>query len=356
MPSGRLRSRLIDLALLAGSTVLSLLLLEAGLHLATGKRYLDVEHRLREASLVYKPDQVRRWKRIEWDIEMRINSKGFRDEEFPVPAPEPSVLFLGDSFVEGYGVDLDKSMVKTLERKLGRRVYNAGIQGRGPYSYFQIYEDLFRAHKDVKLVLIGFFMGNDVESGPRSPYFNIPDPTDKVYLTKRFLSEHSTLYNFVRRGVKGSRQINGFLVRLGLMSPVWVLDPLAFEPASRDKWDFTIKLLREFRDKLAKDGRSLAIVLIPQKEMVEDSQYEHVLKVSGLDGKGLDRFALAAYLSKALGASGVPVLDLTPALRAADKERPQAFYFRTDGHFSPEGQGFAGDEVYRFVKDKRLLK
>lgn len=357
----KLRSFLADLALASASTVVALLLLEAGLHVATGARYLDLEHRLKEGSLAYEPSQKRRWKRPEWDVELAINSRGFRDQEWAAPSPSKSVLFLGDSFVEGYGVDLDKTMVKRLETALRRdghehRVYNGGIQGRGPASYFQIYEDFFRAQPDVKVVVLAFFLGNDVETGPRSGYLYVPDRRNLTYQVKRFLSEHSTLYNFVRRAVKTSRPINALFVRAGLVGATWVLDPNTFDPRSKPHWDFTADWLKRFAAEVKADKRRLMVVLIPQKEMVEDDFFEHVVSVTKADRSQIDRFALAQHLASSLQAAGVEVLDLTPAFRAAEAQSPREHYFRTDGHWNPEGQSLAAEEVHQRLKKANLLK
>lgn len=357
---GRVSSFFADGVLAAASLTLALLLLEAGLHVSTGDRYRDIEHRLRFGNLVYEPNQKKRWKRPEWDVEYSINARGFRDAE-PESCPRAgNALFLGDSFVEGYGVDLSGSMVKRLEGELRKdghphRVYNGGIQGRSPHGYLRVYKDFFKDDKSLGLVLLGFFVGNDVETAPASGYVAPPDRLALSYRAKRFLGEHSVLYNFLRRPVKLSRGLNAFLVRRGLLSPTWVLDPNTFSRSSIKHWRYTAGLLRSFDSELKAGGLKLVLVLIPQKEQVEDDYYAHVLRATETDPKSIDRFALNDYLAEFGRREGLAVLDLTPAFREADQRRPGGYYFKMDSHWNARGQALAAGEVFRYLKGRGLL-
>lgn len=56
----------------------------------------------------------------EFRVAYRINSLGLRDREYPPDPPAGAVrlLFMGDSFTEGFGVELDDTFVKGIERRL----------------------------------------------------------------------------------------------------------------------------------------------------------------------------------------------------------------------------------------------
>src|SRR5262245_37238033 len=51
-------------------------------------------------------------------VDVTINSKGLRDREIPQDrtGTTPRILMLGDSFTEGWGVPLDQTFAKRVER------------------------------------------------------------------------------------------------------------------------------------------------------------------------------------------------------------------------------------------------
>jgi lysophospholipase L1-like esterase len=88
------------------------------------------------------------------------NSDGFRDREFLPEAGSIRVLFLGDSFVEGLGLEQAQALPSRLERTLSRRVaglrvLNCGIRGGSPAAYRLWIEDLGALRPSV--VVIGVF-------------------------------------------------------------------------------------------------------------------------------------------------------------------------------------------------------
>lgn len=92
----------------------------------------------------------------EWDVAYRINSFGLRDREYSIEKPENTyrILALGDSFTEGYGMEVEDAFVKILEKKLNSssgsglsyEVINGGIA-----SYSPLLEYLFLVQKGLRL-------------------------------------------------------------------------------------------------------------------------------------------------------------------------------------------------------------
>lgn len=362
------RRVLTGLAIALASSAATFLLIEAGMRLATGRKFLDEDLRLQTGEIAYKPNQAQRWKRLEWDIDMRVNSKGLRDYEHP-PEPSPgSILVLGDSFTEGYGVELAETYSKRLEQRLKaagtpRRVYNAGLRGRTPKDYFRVYDAFFRDDPGVSLVIMGFFIAKDI-AGPATDagteLAQAPDQTRWTYEAKRFLCEHSVLYNLVRRAVKSAPDNKRYnqLVKWGFVQSLG--EGQDRHPwASRkhlDKWKHTAGLLAAFRDRLQAQGRRFVLVLIPTKNQVEDDSYETFLQATGVDPKAMERFAFAEFMTGYGREKGIPVLDLTPAFREANAREPGAFFFKTDGHWSPRGHALAEERLHAFLKEKGYLK
>jgi hypothetical protein len=66
---------------------------------------------------------------IEFSNEYRINSLGVRDAEESLRSPE--IVFLGDSFALGWGVDQSETFVKQLEGKTKRKTLNTSVPSYG---------------------------------------------------------------------------------------------------------------------------------------------------------------------------------------------------------------------------------
>lgn len=65
----------------------------------------------------------------EFDVRIRTNSLGLRDDEASLQAPD--IIAIGDSFTMGFGVDQDEAFPQLVERKTGLKVLNAGIESYG---------------------------------------------------------------------------------------------------------------------------------------------------------------------------------------------------------------------------------
>lgn len=98
------------------------------------------------------------------------NSLGMRDRERSSEKGPGSfrILFLGDSFVQGWGVPLEQTMTTLLEDSLNKpgrektiEVLNAGVFGYSPFLEYLYLKELMPSIEP-DLVIVGFFPGNDV--------------------------------------------------------------------------------------------------------------------------------------------------------------------------------------------------
>lgn len=78
----------------------------------------------------------------EFDVELRINSLGVRDDEAALTAPE--IVVLGDSFTMGWGVAQEQAFPHRLARLTGRRVLNAGVSSYGTARELEMYRRVDR--------------------------------------------------------------------------------------------------------------------------------------------------------------------------------------------------------------------
>ncbi|OGR85918.1 MAG: hypothetical protein A3J74_11380 [Elusimicrobia bacterium RIFCSPHIGHO2_02_FULL_57_9] len=346
--------------LLLGFTLAGLFTIELGLRYFTGKTYLDVDLRLRNGELVYEPNQVQRWKRIEWDVTYKINSKGFRDFEYPQPSRNALVI-LGDSFTEGYGVEQFSAFPKELERLLKPeqppyRVYNAGLQGRLLRSYLRIYDQFFKNEKGLQLVLMGFCIAMDIESESRiqSRTVTVVKKSSLLYPIKRYLCEHSVLYNFIRRPARLSQTATHWLSAMGIMGAGPGGDFLAYDEKFLPAWKHTAEIIDDFNVQLRKEGREFVLLLIPSHDQVYDVHFKQLKKYSG---QKFDPFVFNEFMAVFCRQRGIKLLDLAPALKQAALKQPDInLYFKTDGHWTAQGHAVVAAAIHRYLKANALLR
>jgi hypothetical protein len=130
-----------------------------------------------------------------FDVSLRSNSYGARDRERTVDG-ENRVLVLGDSFVEGWGVEEEERFTNVMEPLLKREVLNFGSDNfLGPLQYEILYRDL-ASQFEHDLLVIGFAPDNDFTDNDLSlwrgwrgrnryrPYYG-PDGHTPVYLVDK---------------------------------------------------------------------------------------------------------------------------------------------------------------------------
>jgi hypothetical protein len=77
---------------------------------------------------VLRPGECR-FRNLEYDTTIRINSAGFRDDEEALESPDVAVL--GDSFAMGWGVDVSDTFARVLAQRTGLKVLNTGVSSYG---------------------------------------------------------------------------------------------------------------------------------------------------------------------------------------------------------------------------------
>ncbi len=147
----------------------------------------------------------------EFKVSYKINSFGLRDREIEPKKPGVfRILALGDSVVEGWGVELEQSWVKQLEKNLNENfgegkfeVINGGVASYSPLLYY-----LFLKEKGLKLqpdlVIMMMDMGDpsDDYAYVKSTVFKGREPLacpGDYYQTSGFKRVFKKLSFFLRR-------------------------------------------------------------------------------------------------------------------------------------------------------------
>ena len=75
-----------------------------------------------------------------FDVEYAYNNIGARDyNNYDTNDLQKSIMLIGDSFAEGYGVEIDEIFAKIVEKKIDKKVLNFGVSGSNPREHISKY-------------------------------------------------------------------------------------------------------------------------------------------------------------------------------------------------------------------------
>lgn len=331
------------------------------------------------------------YRRREYTVEVHVNAQGLRDPERPLK-PRPGVfrvLALGDSFVEGYTVDLPLTVTQRLESRLNAMGCPAEVINAGTAAYSTDQEYLFYRSQGAKyapsLVLL-FFYWNDVIYSDRQDYFLTPKPVfemggGKLQLHRYPVREKpkqesvqreqkppeahggSALLEMVRERLwVGAPGVHDGLARFGFWNPITKATPrlemLVYDHRDlapiEDAWEKVEAITRALNKEVADHGSTLAIVYIPARMEIQDASWNLTRRLYGLTDTAWDLTKVRRKVERMSASSGIPMIDLGPSLQAGDGPlRPT--YFTFDGHWNERGHDIAASTVFDWMKRSRSL-
>lgn len=147
-----------------------------------------------------------------YGVQNKINSLGFRDREYQIPKPKGihRMVFLGDSVVYGYGLELDYTIPKQLEKRFQKNkdpveVLNLGVSGYETSQAVEFFKELgFALQPDT--VLVGYTLNDSLYASMELDFFEDQKhwrisseeySWDKKVL--RFLYRFSNVFQFLDR-------------------------------------------------------------------------------------------------------------------------------------------------------------
>jgi hypothetical protein len=272
------------------------------------------------------------WWRSEGEAYIHINSQGLRDHDHTLAKPTGvyRIAILGDSFAEALQVPLEQTFWHLLETQLNDQgcvgdktaeVINFGVGGYGTgQQLLTLRQQVWPYQPD--LVLLAFFLGNDVqnnafalEQNSEYPYFVqqddrlVPDPDFPQHrnfaarYTFAYGSKHLRLLGLLQQFKQARRVDPTTGLPISLMGPEVGLNNGIYQPPAdadwREAWQITENLLRTVRDEVAAQQADLlvisfssAIVVHPSPEVRE--QFEQHLQTVDVfyASRRLESFAL----------------------------------------------------------------
>jgi hypothetical protein len=264
----------------------------------------------------------------EFTMQLTTNSLGFRGPE-PPTFPSGGILFLGDSFTEGYGVNDGEEYPALVRREVERRregnaipVLNCGQGdiGNGRWLKFLRNEgDRFAP----RLIFLQVMSNDFLDNGPEA-FFSLngdsliehaPSPPSKLRVFQQIVDAVPGLsYSY----------LIGFLRQVS-----WILAKGAngSQPPERGEVNdrLTYRLIDTILAMSRHKGWKIAVLFV------------------GLEGEQLEKTRAIA------DAHDVPIVE-TPQLR----DRPDLF-FKTDGHWNTLGHDHVARQVIAFLDSSGIL-
>jgi lysophospholipase L1-like esterase len=294
----------------------------------------------------------------EYNVPVRINAAGLRmDREIPLARTPgvPRVLFLGDSFTFGQGVEAHQCFTDLIQRDWPQaEILNCGVSGTGTDQQLLFYREQGSLYAP-DLVVLDFYVGCatrnsefalktpkgwrlkprfELEQGslvlthvpvPDTLVTNLQDlyPNDRkagwATLAQRFLRKHSRLYS---------------LLNSKFTSNV-VYD------STQKPWQLTAAIVRQMAEEVRGNGCQFAVAFFPSFEEANPGGSTQ-LRDQVRD--------LCAELD-------VPFLDLLPVFQEKAKdtvsERNTALYVPQDKHWTAEGHKLVAGELLPWLKTIR---
>ncbi len=329
------------------------------------------------------PGSTARIRGAEFDVELRVNSRGLRGPErgYQKPAGVRRVLLLGDSFTEGYTVDETKSARAELERLLnaagcGRfEVLNGGVAGYGTDQEHLFYD--LEGHRYGAETVVLLFFGNDLSDNLRhrkKPFFElveghlklrnspVPVPASGSLQVPRPVPPRPAwrgwhaLEWLGNRTERGNPDLHRWLARLGLVRPLhhhaatqeWLSVYGPKTPRTEAMWKITRALLAALDRAVAARGARLVVFYVPAHFELDPVVWSRTRARWWLEGEGFDTERVFARLVAECGTLGLPLIDPRAAFARAESEgRPG--YLELDPHWTVEGNRIAAHEMGAFL-------
>jgi hypothetical protein len=255
----------------------------------------------------------------DFDVTVRINRHGLRDDNDIATATANDIVVVGDSFAWGWGVEARDRFSENLQRLSGRRTFTLAtptdIEG---YAALLAYAE--RLGAKLGQVVIALCMENDLRD-----YASAQADDLRAFDLKDWLAGRSAAYALLTTVVHRTPLLKATAARLRLIVP-------NLEGISRH--EEAPEIIETSADRLQDIARQhrMLVVVIPSRALWVG------------DNRAVEDRVHRAFVA-ALHHRGIDVLDLRPIFEA--QGTPLAYHFANDGHWNAGGHRLAAETAYR---------
>jgi hypothetical protein len=294
----------------------------------------------------------------EFDVAIDINSLGYRQPEIAaLESTAVRMVAVGDSFTFGDGVEAEEAWPRAVQRAFAERsglsteVINAGVPGRWMDEYYLEIANRSLA-LDPDVVLLGFFVGNDVDgSDAREHVWSRVDekglplavevPGLRVENGLRVKAKVKNRWRIpvVRHSHVAQLFFDGGRAIGEIFFPSPLAEDIVYEPEDSPETKSVVarveRLLLAIAEICREHGAQLLVVMIPTREQIHPELAP--------DDEPRDWEKPQRHFRAFLDRQEIAFLDLLPLLRPRRDEAP--LYYRFDAHWTPLGHALAADAI-----------
>jgi hypothetical protein len=367
------RSSLVKLGISLASVCATLLLLETGIRVV---RPQDIDYwdsrsirRLQNTSPHFI-ENIPHGRANFIGVPVTINSNGLRGDEISTPKPANTIriVAVGDSITFGYGIPVENTYVKVLERRLNAspldsrtryEVLNGGTLGGSLSDYYHfltqkaevLQPDIILIGLALNDILVYSDSGSISEAGAEWQGKQLP-------IARRLsnsMLRHSQLYLF------SFARLKSFLYgwRVLDINKVQGLNFVALTPPTeyqKKAWESSLGMLTRISSFCREHGYRMVVVVFPMQMQLSRAEltfyrdkYHLKLGEESLSGEPQRR------LREFAGTAGIAIVDLLPVYRSYNSKK---LYLRNKmipadpTHPSVIGNKIAADEIFRALAIK----
>ena len=316
-----------------------------------------------------KPNLNLRWRTDEFDVAVRTNSKGYR-EDFEFSLADVEIAFMGDSFALGHGVEAEQRYTALFGGMMKGRIDPKRIVSLSRNNGFQPehYEYFLKKHPELrpKHIVIGLYLGNDLEPDVKETRFDRQSLTlDLPYRTVEdgaIVGAASYRLPLFRQlvSISGTARLAAILVNRSRwrdhLFEAGTVVPNALNSPALEWGDFNAFSARSFaslvniRDMAQQWGGRLVVLLIPQNFYAGAVKSPHLdpalwPKIPEIVAKG----GLRAAVAERCKALALDCLDAGRVMAPED-------FFAADAHWNASGHAKAAKLLHAYFSERRALQ
>lgn len=256
----------------------------------------------------------------DFNVSVRINRHGLRDSKDTAQARPGDLVFVGDSFTWGWGVEEKERFSDLVGAETGLRAFNVStptdIEG-----YRALLQYARSLGAKIGRVVLAICMENDLSMYSSDDQ---GDTGERLYpALKLWLERHSAAYLFATTVVHRTPWLNELAVRAGLV--IRNVDGMSRNVDAPEVEESSAHAVLE----IAREYKTL-VVIIPSRGL-------WIGPNRSIEDRVHRRFVAA------LVRRDVEVLDLRPLFEAGG--HPLEFHFANDPHWNPRGHAVAADAI-----------
>jgi hypothetical protein len=290
-----------------------------------------------------KPNYSYRFKNREFDVMIKSNSLGLRDDEKSLDAPDAIVL--GDSFTMGFGIQQEKTYPELLSSITNFSVLNAGIESYGTAREVLLLDKIDTSN--LKYLVIQYCENDFLENYT----FVINNYTLPVTSKKYY-------YQRVEERKKSDRYYFGKYLKifLSLLSINIFDDKNQYRKITlKEKEYFHLQHAKLFLDILSKlkvENSDFKLIIF---DLVDRSDMKFTRRNWILQDKTFDSSLFINLIHKLIKEGEYPTFIENASLIDSSQFLSNDDYFLLDGHINSDGHKKVANKIYKTFKSQSDL-